>query len=119
MTPGRAGPGTAAGDPLAVHPLYDVDPDVIAARVLACPSVAALSGGPFGAAATYLPGRTVPGVRLTAEAVEVHVVARWGPPVAEVAAEVRRALSGSTAGRRVDLVVEDVVLPEPGRPAAR
>ena len=88
--------------------LYDVDPDVLAALVLACPAVAGLSGGPFGAAATYLPGRTVPGVRISPDNVEVHVVARYGPTVGELAGQVRAALAGVVLGRRVDIVVEDL-----------
>lgn len=93
--------------------LFDVDPDLIAARVLACPAVAALSAGPLGAAATYLPGRRVAGVRLSPTAVEVHVVARYGPSVAELAAQVRAALAGQVGGRRVDIVVEDLADPVP------
>lgn len=102
MTVGPAGPA-----------LYDVDPDTVAALVLGCPAVAALSAGPFGAAATYLPGRSVPGVRVRPDAVEVHVVARYGPPMSEVAAEIRRALSGRVLGRAVDVVVEDITDPAP------
>lgn len=96
--------------------LYDVDADTVAALVLGCPAVAGLSGGPYGAAATYLPGRRVAGVRIGADAVEVHVVARYGPAVNEVAAQIRRALSGHVAGRTVDIVVEDLADPEAPRP---
>lgn len=88
--------------------LYDVDADVIAALVLACPAVAGLSGGPFGAAATYLPGRTVAGIRISPDTVEVHVVARYGPTVGELAGQVRAALVGAVLGRTVDIVVEDL-----------
>lgn len=90
--------------------LYDIDPDTVAARVLACPAVAGLSAGPFGAAATYLPGRKVTGVRISPNTVEVHVVARYGPTVTELAGQVRSALSGRVLGRTVDIVVEDLVV---------
>ncbi len=96
-----------AGSDTAVA-LYDVDPDVVAALVLGCPAVAGLSGGPFGGAATYLPGRTVAGVQISPDTVEVHVVARYGPTVSQLAEQVRLALSGRVLGRTVDIVVEDL-----------
>jgi hypothetical protein len=94
--------------PAAALALYDVDPDTVAALVLACPAVAGLSGGPSGGAATYLPGRKVAGVRISPDTVEVHVVARYGPTVGELAGQVRSALAGRVLGRTVDLVVEDL-----------
>ncbi len=59
----------------------DVDPEAVVAAALSCPDVARLSGGLVGEVATYLPGRQVTGVRFTDEEVEVHIVARWGPPL--------------------------------------
>lgn len=103
MTAGSSNAPTAA--------LYDLDPDAVAALVLACPAVAGLSGGAFGTAATYLPGRSVAGIRIQPDAVEVHVVAHYGRTVPELAGQVRRALAGRTAGRTVDIVVEDVADP--------
>ncbi len=88
--------------------LYDIDPDVVAGLVISCPAVAGMSGGPLGAAATYLPGRRVAGVQVSPSRVEVHVVARYGTTVAELAAQVRRVLAGQVRGRTVDIVVEDV-----------
>lgn len=94
-----------------------VDPAVVAAAVLACPAVAALSGGPAGSAATYLPGRRVRGV-VVREAVHggppdvaVHVVALFGTPIAEVAGQVRAATSATAPGSRTDVHVDDVLLP--------
>ena len=101
--------GAPALEPVGTGALYDVDPELIAAVVLGCPAVAALSGGPSGTAATYLPGRKVPGVRLTPTAVVVHVVARYGPPVGEVARQIRTALGGLVS-TRVDVVVEDLLM---------
>ena len=104
-----------AGTAVVVVPgraLYDVDPDTVTALVLACPSVTGVSAGPTGTAATYLPGRSVPGVRLGPAFVEVHLTIRYGTAVAVAAAEVRAALAGHVAGRRVDVVVEDVVTDE-------
>ncbi len=88
--------------------LYEVDPDTVAALVLDCPAVAGLSGGPFGTVATYLPGRSVPGIRVGGDTVEVHVVGRYGPTVSELAGQIRGALTGHTLGRPVDIVVEDL-----------
>jgi len=107
---GTAGSAPAPGTSTATSTaLYDVDPDSVAALVLACPAVGGLSAGPFGAAATYLPGRRVSGVRLGPDVVEAHVVLRYGATVAELAGQIRRALSGQVKGRRVDIVVEDVL----------
>lgn len=100
--------GVATAGPGAGGALYDVDPDAVAALVLGCPAVAGLSGGPAGAAATYLAGRRVDGVRITPETVEVHVVCRLGPTVGELAQQVRSALAGHVLGRTVDIVVEDL-----------
>ncbi len=107
VAPVAAGTVAAAGSDTAVA-LYDVDPDIVAALVLGCPAVAGLSGGPFGAAATYLPGRTVAGVRISPDTVEVHVVARYGPTIGELAGQVRSVLAGCVLGRTVDIVVEDL-----------
>lgn len=106
--------GPGAGGSSAVGGLYDIDPDTVAALVTSCLAVTGLSGGPFGAAATYLPGRKVSGVQISQDTLEVHVVGRYGVPVAELAHQVRRALSGRVRGRRVDIVVEDLAdLPGP------
>lgn len=100
-----------------------VDPEVVAAAVLACPAVAGLSGGPFGSAATYLPGRRVRGVvvRETGSGglpdVAVHVVARFGTPMTEVAGQVRAAVSAAAPGSRTDVHVDDVALPGEEVPA--
>jgi len=102
-------PVTPATSTATSTALYDVDPDAVAALVVACPAVGGLSAGPFGAAATYLPGRRVSGVRLERDVVEAHVVLRYGATVAELAGQIRRALSGQVKGRRVDIVVEDVL----------
>jgi len=64
------------------------DADAIAAAVASCPSVSGLSGGFAGEVATYLPGRRVTGVRTQADAVEVHVVARYGATLHEVESEI-------------------------------
>ena len=112
----RAVPTVAAGSGSGSVSLFDVDPDAIAARVLACPAVAGLSAGPYGSAVTYLPGRRVAGVRLSPTAVEVHVVAQYGPSMFELAAQVRAALAGRVGGLQVDLVVED--LADPRRPGS-
>lgn len=110
-------------------------PDMIAGAVLAVPGVAALHPGPFGEVATHLPGRRVPGIRETGTetddgtgtgpgigpgtgaALEVHLVLWWGRPVLPTAEAVRRSLTALGASR-VDVIVEDVALPEVVIPAA-
>jgi hypothetical protein len=99
------------------------DPDAIAAAVATCPSVAGLSGGIAGEIATYLPGRRVSGIRLSEGAVEVHVVARYGVPLAAIDREVRGAVNAAAPGPlAVTVVLADVEDPfapqeEPQPPA--
>ena len=90
------------------------DPDVVAAAVAACPDVVALSGGTVGEVATYLPGRRVAEVRIAADAIEVHVVARYGPTVAEIADQVRRAVRRVAGSLPVTVGVDDLEVPAPG-----
>ena len=47
-------------------------------------------------------------LRVTDELVEVPVIARWGVTVQAVDREVRIAVQGMTAGRHLDVVIEDV-----------
>jgi hypothetical protein len=83
----------------------------IAGRVASCPDVAGLSGGPFGTVATYLPGRSVSGVAVRDDQVEIHVVARHGRPLPEIGAAVREAVGDLAGPRRVDVTIADIVTP--------
>jgi hypothetical protein len=82
--------------------------DRIAATVTRCPDVAGLTQNPGIPVATYLPGRTVSGVAVRAAQVEICVVARYGPPLAQVAAQVRRAVAPLVPDRAVDVVIGDI-----------
>jgi hypothetical protein len=82
--------------------------DRIAATVTGCPDVAELTQAPGIPVATYLPGRTVPGVAVRPAQVEICVVARYGPPLAQVAAQVRQAVQPLVPGRVVDVVIGDI-----------
>lgn len=84
------------------------DADRIAETVLGCRDVIRLSGGQFGEVATYLPGRRVTGVRVTADEVSVHVVARYGPSLHELSARIRRALSFEVTGQSVEVAIDDI-----------
>jgi uncharacterized alkaline shock family protein YloU len=84
------------------------DADAIAVAVSAASGVAALSGGRFGGVGTYLPGRRVTGVVIGDDDLEVHVVGRYGVPVAEIAAEVRRAVEPYAGDRTVHVIIEDL-----------
>jgi hypothetical protein len=86
--------------------------DQIRDEVLACPDVIALSAGAFGEARSYLPGRCVDGVRLNDDSVQVHVIARYGPSMESIADQIASALTGVLRDRRLDVVVQDVVLPD-------
>jgi hypothetical protein len=86
--------------------------DRIAAAVTRCPDVAGLTQMPGMPVATYLPGRTVSGVAVRPAEVEICVVARYGPPLPQVAAQVRRAVEPLVPGRMVDVVIADIILPK-------
>lgn len=97
------------------HAVIDgVDVDAVAAVVANCATVARLSGGLLGEAATYLPGRRVPGVVVRSAAggrveLQVRVVGRYGPTMAEIAAEVSTAARWvATRAARVEVVIDDL-----------
>jgi hypothetical protein len=92
--------------------------DRIADAVTRCPDVAGLTQNPGVPVATYLPGRTVSGVAVRPTEVEICVVARYGPPLARVAAEVRQAVAPLAPGRVVDVVNGDIVPPITTAPEA-
>lgn len=101
-------------DPLG-SPAAEVD--VISSIVASCPGVAALSG----AAHSYLPGRTVPGVSVDADRVDVFVVARYADPLPRITEQLNDALGGVLAGRALYVHIEDIVMPgdpvpDPGLP---
>ena len=79
--------------------------------VLDCADVAGVSAGAFGEIASYLPGRTVAGIRLHADRVEVHVVARYGEPLQTVVDQIGVAVAPWLAGRILQVAVEDILLP--------
>ena len=85
--------------------------DLVAGIVKSCGGVAAMSA----AARTYLPGRTVPGVRIGPGEIDVHVIVFYGVPIPEladgIAARLVSRLVGSLAGRTVTVHVEDIVMP--------
>ena len=85
--------------------------DRIVAAVTGCPGVAGLTQIPGAPVATYLPGRTVSGVAVRAGEVEVSVVARYGPPLPQIAEQVRRAVAPLVPDRVVDVVIADIALP--------
>ncbi len=88
----------------------------LAERVLAIvrsmPAVAAVSHGAFGEVATYLPGRVLPGIRIDDGRVEIHLVAVYGPPLADIAHDVGAAVRPVVGDRRVDVSIDDIRLPD-------
>lgn len=93
-----------------------VDVDAVAASVIACSTVARLSGGLLGEAATYLPGRRVYGVVVREHPapdetdLDVRVVAVFGPTMSEVADQVHQAVALVAPGRSVTVAIDDVDL---------
>ena len=84
------------------------DADAVAAAALATPGVAALHGGPGLEFAAYLPGRSVAGVRLPGDRVEVHVTAFYGTVLPKLAEEVRAAVSPAAGGLPVEVHIDDL-----------
>ncbi len=93
--------------------------EAAAAAARSTPGVVDLHGGSVGEIATLSPNRRVRGVRVSGRAgdrrVQVHLVARYGHPLAEVADDVRAAVDASLAERfgveapmTVDVHVADV-----------
>lgn len=88
-----------------------VDAEAVSAAALACPNVAGLSSGAVAEVATYLPGRRVSGIRIQDDVLEVHVVARWGSPLPDIAEQVRSLVRPLAGGRSVMVAIEDVEVP--------
>jgi len=84
--------------------------DQVAAAVLTVRGVTGLHGGMFGETATYLPGRRVPGVRLTEDVADIHLSVVYGAPVFATAQQVRTAVAALVPGP-VNVTVEDVAPP--------
>lgn len=93
------------------------DADAIAAAALAIPGVAGLHGGPALDFATYLPGRSVAGVRLPGDRVEVHLTARYGAELPLLAEAVRAAVSPEAGGLPVEIHIDDLDLGDDAAPA--
>jgi hypothetical protein len=95
-----------------------IDAHAIARAVVACPDVAALSGGVVSEVATYLPGERVVGVRETLDGVEIRIAARWGLPIPLIAEQVRTAVRPLVGAASVLVVVDDLEL-QPARASVR
>ena len=98
-----------------------VDVDAVAAAVRDCAGVSGLDGGQYGEVATYLPGRTVPGVVVGGGRVRVQVRSRWGVEAPLLAARITAGLGPLTGRHPVDVVIADIDDPPitPPRRAAR
>ena len=92
--------------------------DRIAAAVTGCPGVAGLTQIPGMPVATYLRGRTMSGVAVRPAVVVICVAARYGPPLPQVAAQVRQAVEPLVPGRVVDVVIADITSPQRRHEAA-
>ena len=103
---------TGRGDPAPAEAEAAELADLIVGAVTSCPGVAGLTQIRGIPVATYLPGRTVSGVAVRAGEVEVCVVARYGPPLPQIAQQVRQAVAPLVPDRVVDVVIGDITLPE-------
>ena len=82
--------------------------EAVAAAAAACPGVVRLGTGSRLEVATYLPGRRVHGVRMADGTVEVHVVARPGTVLPDLADAIRRAVTAVVPAQIVDVCVDDL-----------
>jgi hypothetical protein len=103
---------TAEAAPAGVQTAWVETVDAVAAAVLRCPAIAGLHGGPYNAVVSYLPGRRVIGVAVTASTVTVGVVGRYPATVTEIATQVRMAVSAVLPGMLVTVAVEDIDIGE-------
>ena len=104
-------------DPPRAALIDGIDIDAVAAMVRGCAGVSALDGGPFGEVASYLPGRTVPGVAIDESRIRVQVRSEWGVPATDVAAVITAALAPLAGRRLVDVAIADIDDPPATRPA--
>lgn len=82
----------------------------IAGEAVRSPDVVGLSAGGFGTLVTPEPGGHVHGVAVRDTELEVGLIVRFGRPVPDIAAEIRRSLIPFADGRAVHISVEDVVV---------
>ena len=94
-----------------------VDIDAVHAAVSNCPGVAGVGSGTLAALTTYLPGRRIPGIRINPESIELEIVANWDATAAAIGRHIRAAIAGLVSGRRVDITIADIVLPDEQPPA--
>ena len=106
------GPSEAAGPQL----IDGIDVDAVAAAVRSCLDVIDLDGGPLDTVASYLPGRRVPGVRVTGDRVTLQLRSRWGVPIPQVGQQVRAAVTPLIPDRRLEIVVSDIADPPEAQP---
>jgi len=110
--PAAARPGRHEAPHQALHTVPEPTgaelADRVAAAVLTVRGVTGLHGGMFGETATYLPGRRVPGVRLTQNVADIHLSLAYGAPVFATAQQVRTAVAALVPGP-VNVTVEDVI----------
>jgi uncharacterized alkaline shock family protein YloU len=83
--------------------------EVIAAAVAACPGVVRISDS----IRSYLSGRTVDGVVITDDRVEVAIIAEYGPPLPELTERLGTALAAELGGKALWVRVDDIVTPGP------
>ena len=86
----------------------------VADTALSTEGIHSLGTGTFAEVATYEGADKVLGVVVTEEEVEVHVVALYPlqSPIPELAERVRRKVAPEVESRRIDVVVEDIEVPD-------
>lgn len=86
----------------------------VADTALSTDGIHSLGTGTFAEVATYEGADKVLGVLVTGEEVEVHIVALYPlqGSIPELADRVREKLAPEVGSRRVDVIVEDIEVPD-------
>ena len=86
----------------------------VADTALSTEGIYSLGTGTFAEVATYEGADKVLGVMVTEEEVEVHIVALYPlqSSIPELAERVRQKVAPEVESRRVDVVVEDIEVPD-------
>ncbi len=86
----------------------------VADTALSTEGIHSLGTGTFAEVATYEGADKVLGVMVTEEEVEVHIVALYPlqSSIPELAERIRRKVAPEVESRRVDVVVEDIEVPD-------
>jgi hypothetical protein len=104
-------------DPASIYALVRACPDVVRLVSRSDPDGGGIGGGVAGGdveVVSYAHGQRIEGIRVQSGVVTVRVVGRFGPPIAELAGQVRAAVLTAAPGcPRVDVIIDDLDVDTP------